>query len=111
LRTSFVSVDGEARQQIIAPASFKLPLIDLTTMAEELRSAEAERLARAEAATPFDLSAGELLRVKVVRLAAEDHLVLLTMHHISSDGWSLGVLIKEVETLYDAYSEGQESPL
>ena len=65
-------------------------------MAEELRSAEAERLARAEAATPFDLSAGELLRVKVLRVAAEEHMVLLTMHHIISDGWSMGVLIKEV---------------
>jgi non-ribosomal peptide synthetase component F len=111
LRTSFITVDGEARQQIIAPATFKLPLIDLTTMPVDSRSAEAERLARAEAATPFDLSAGELLRVTVLRVAAEEHMVLLTMHHIVSDGWSMGVLIKEVGTLYQAYSEGQESPL
>ena len=86
-------------------------MIDLTEMADELRSAEAERLARAEAATPFDLSAGELLRVKVLRVAAEEHMVLLTMHHIISDGWSMGVLIKEVGALYQAYSEGKESPL
>jgi Condensation domain len=86
-------------------------VIDLTTMPEELRSAEAEGLARAEAATPFDLSAGELLRVKVVRVAGEEHMVLLTMHHIISDGWSMGVLIREVGALYQAYSENKESPL
>jgi Condensation domain len=80
-------------------------------MPEELRSAEAEGLARAEAVTPFDLSAGELLRVKVVRVAAEEHMVLLTMHHIIRDGWSMGVLIREVGALYQAYSEGKESPL
>jgi hypothetical protein len=111
LRASFVAVDGEARQEIAEPAPFKLLLIDLSEIAAEFRNGEAMRLVRMEAATPFDLSAGELLRVKVVRLATEEHLVLLTMHHIVADGWSMGVLIKEVDTLYHAYSEGQESPL
>ncbi|HXQ72675.1 MAG TPA: condensation domain-containing protein, partial [Pyrinomonadaceae bacterium] len=111
LRTRFVAVDGEARQQIAEPAPFKLLLIDLSTIADEFRNGEAQRLVRMEAATPFDLSAGELLRVKVLRLAAEEHLVLLTTHHIISDGWSMGVLIKEVDTLYQAYSEGRESSL
>src|SRR6201991_4534612 len=111
LRTRFVMIDGEARQVIAEAASFKLPLIDLTTMPEEWRSAEAERLARSEAATAFDLSAGELLRVKLVRVSAEEHIVLLTMHHIISDGWSMGVLIRELGALYQAYSAGQESPL
>ncbi|HXQ72673.1 MAG TPA: MupA/Atu3671 family FMN-dependent luciferase-like monooxygenase, partial [Pyrinomonadaceae bacterium] len=111
LRTSFITIDGEARQLIAAPVPFKVPVVDLTTMAAELRSAEAERLARAEATTPFDLSAGELLRVQVLRVAADEHIVLLTLHHIISDGWSMGVLIREVGTLYQVYSNGQESPL
>ena len=64
-----------------------------------------------EAATPFDLSHGPLLRVKLLRLAEQEHVVLLTMHHIVSDGWSVGVLIKEVGALYAAYAAGQESPL
>src|SRR6185312_5771272 len=65
----------------------------------------------AERREPFDLTTGPMLRVKLLRLSDEDHVVLLTMHHIVSDGWSVGLLIKEVATLYAAYSQGDESPL
>ena len=65
----------------------------------------------AEAGEPFDLATGPMLRVKLLRLGDEDHVVLLTMHHIVSDGWSMGVLTREVAALYAAYSQGEESPL
>ena len=71
-----------------------------------------QRLAKAEAEQrPFDLATGPLLRVQLLRLGEEDHVVLFTMHHIISDGWSLGVLVKEVATLYEAYIKGEASPL
>ena len=66
---------------------------------------------REEAETGFDLSRGPLLRVKVLKLEEEEHVVLFTMHHIVSDGWSMGILIREVGALYQAYSAGEESPL
>ncbi|HXQ72674.1 MAG TPA: amino acid adenylation domain-containing protein [Pyrinomonadaceae bacterium] len=111
LRTRFVTVDGEARQIISQPAPVAIHVTDLTEMDPALRDAEAIRLGKAEAARTFDLHAGDLLRAKVLRVTAEEHIVLLTMHHIISDGWSMNVLIKEIGTLYEAYSEGKESPL
>ncbi|HYO64433.1 MAG TPA: amino acid adenylation domain-containing protein, partial [Pyrinomonadaceae bacterium] len=85
--------------------------IDLSHMEEAEREAEAVRLAREEAALPFDLATGPLVRASLVRLSGKEHVCLLTMHHIVSDGWSVGVLIKEVAALYEAYASGQESPL
>ena len=76
----------------------------------EERKEEVSRRAREEE-TGFDLSRGPLLRVKVLKLEEDDHLLLYTMHHIVSDGWSMGVLSREVETLYQAYSAEEESPL
>src|SRR6185295_10782358 len=73
--------------------------------------AAVRELAAAEAQHPFDLSAGPLLQVQVLRLAAEDHVVLFTLHHIITDGWSTGILVSEVAALYEAYIEGHESPL
>ena len=75
------------------------------------RQAEAQRLAAAEAYRPFDLARGPLLRARLLRLSDEDHVALLTMHHIVVDGWSMSVLIKEVSTLYRAYVQGNKSPL
>ena len=98
--------------QVIAPASqLQLPVLDLSELPEEEREAEARQLAAAEAAQPFDLSMGPLLRVQLLRFAAEDHVVLFTMHHIITDGWSTGILVREVAALYEAYIEGRESPL
>ena len=111
LRTTFVNYGGEPRQQITAEAQVALPLIDLSALASGAVEAEVELLARAEAGHPFDLSVGPLLRVQLLRLSEEEHVVLLTLHHIISDGWSLGVLIKEAARLYAAYSSDRSSPL
>jgi amino acid adenylation domain-containing protein len=111
LRTTFPEVDGQPVQVLAPPRPISLPLIDLS----DLGAAECEREARwraeAEAQVPLDLSNGPLLRVSVLRLAEEDHVLLLTMHHIVSDGWSMGVLLRELMTLYEAFVDGRDSPL
>jgi amino acid adenylation domain-containing protein/FkbM family methyltransferase len=111
LRTSFIIVAGEARQVIGAVTAIKLPLEDLSQLTVEEREQEAERRASEEAREPFDLSRGPLLRARLLRLAADEHVLLVTMHHIVSDGWSMGVLLREVSALYEAYCAGVESPL
>ncbi|HZH31548.1 MAG TPA: amino acid adenylation domain-containing protein, partial [Pyrinomonadaceae bacterium] len=111
LRTTFAEVEGTPVQVVGAAEPHNLELVDLGGLAEAEREAEARRLASEEARKPFDLSTGPLLRAKLLRLAEEEHVVLLTMHHIVSDGWSLGVLVREVAVLYEAFSRGEESPL
>ena len=98
LRTRFVNVSGEPRQEVLPPVPIKLSVTELDDEGL-LRS-----LVTAESSEPFDLANDLMLRAKLLRLGAEDHVVLLTMHHIASDGWSMGVLIKEVAALYEAYS-------
>jgi aspartate racemase len=98
--------------QIIGePAADTLPLIDLSHLPASERHAEAKRRANNEASRPFDLERGPLLRAQLLRLSAEEHVLLVTMHHIVSDGWSIGILIREVAALYAAYVRGEESPL
>jgi amino acid adenylation domain-containing protein len=109
LRTTFHNDDGEPVQVIAEPRAQKLEVIDLSGLPEAEREEEAQRMAHEEAELPFDLSRGPLFRFRMVRLAEEEHLLLLTMHHIISDGWSLGVLGRELGTLYQAYCAG-ESP-
>ena len=111
LRTSFPEQQGKPLQVIAAEVGFELPLTDLSELAVEEREAEAQRLAQAEAERPFDLAHGPLLRGRLLKLGEAEHFALFTMHHIVSDGWSMGVLIKEVSVLYEAYSRGAESPL
>ncbi|WP_420126162.1 amino acid adenylation domain-containing protein [Longimicrobium sp.] len=111
LRTTFREVDG-APVQVIAPFDgFALPVEDLSGLSEADRKAEASRRASEEAAQPFDLAAGPLFRAVLLRLAADDHVLLLSMHHIVSDGWSMGVLNRELLALHAAYFGGQQSPL
>ena len=111
LRTRFVAVNG-APVQVISPAGqLEMPRIDLSELPEEQQKAKVSQLAAAEAQQPFDLSVGPLLRVQLLRLGTEDHVVLFTVHHIISDGWSSGILVREVGALYEAYIEGHESPL
>ncbi|HZF10319.1 MAG TPA: non-ribosomal peptide synthase/polyketide synthase, partial [Thermoanaerobaculia bacterium] len=118
LRTTFVLLtesDGEP-VQAIAPAAGpgerdRFWQIDLAALPESWRAAELRRLAAAEAARPFDLAQGPLLRTSLVRLAAEDHALLLCLHHIVADGWSLGVLLRELAELYGAACAGRPSPL
>jgi amino acid adenylation domain-containing protein len=111
LRTRFVNTGGEPRQEVLPPAEVKLAITDLGHLSESDREIAVHEMATTEIRKPFDLSHGPLLRVKLFRLGEQEHVVVLTMHHIVSDGWSIGVLIKEVGTLYDAYSRGEESPL
>jgi amino acid adenylation domain-containing protein/FkbH-like protein/thioester reductase-like protein len=110
LRTRFVQVDGEPVQQIREEVRFALPTIDLTTKGEN-REAEVFKQSKEEQLAPFNLSTDLLIRGRLLRLSASEHVLLLTMHHMVSDGWSLGVLIREMAILYEGLVAGKESPL
>jgi amino acid adenylation domain-containing protein len=107
LRTTFATVDGEPVQQIAPTLTLPLPLIDLQALPPDEREAEVRRLVAQEAQQPFDLERGPLIRSHVLRLAPDEHVLLLTMHHIISDGWSIGVFERELATLYNSYVAGQ----
>src|ERR1051325_3607839 len=111
LRTTFAVVE-EQPVQVVAPSPAPgLQLSDLSALSAHEREAEARRLSEDEARSPFDLTDGPLLRARLLRLSAEEHQLLLTLHHIVSDGWSLRVLARELAALYGAYSAGRPSPL
>jgi amino acid adenylation domain-containing protein len=111
LRTVFDIVEGQLVQVIHAAEPTEIVVIDLRDVPEVTRKAQAVRIAMQEAQGPFDLARGPLLRVSLLRLADEEHIALVTLHHIISDGWSTGVFIREVAALYEAYSAGKDSPL
>ncbi|HSG38002.1 MAG TPA: amino acid adenylation domain-containing protein, partial [Thermoanaerobaculia bacterium] len=111
LRTTFEEREGQPVQVVAPPRPWRLPLADLSALPEEARRAEAVRVAGEEAARPFDLGRGPLLRTMLLRLDEAEHALLLTMHHIVSDGWSMGVLVREVGALYAAAAAGTPSPL
>ncbi|HEX7239949.1 MAG TPA: amino acid adenylation domain-containing protein, partial [Longimicrobiaceae bacterium] len=111
LRTVLARVDGEPVQVIREPAPRVLPVADLSALPAEARGREAHRLAVEDARRPFDLSRGPLLRAALARLADDDSLLLVNLHHVVSDGWSMGVLVREVSALYGAFSRGEPSPL
>jgi acyl carrier protein len=104
LRTVFAEVDEKPVQVILAPEPLPLPVTDLSALPLERREQEARRLASEEALAPFDLARGPLLRARLLRLADDEHLGLLTVHHIVSDGWSTAVLTREVAALYEAFA-------
>ena len=109
LRTAFPAVDGLPPQAAAVPA--ELAVADLSVVPAAEREAAALQLARQEAGRPFDLAAGPLCRPLLARLGQQDHLLILTMHHIVSDGWSMGVLIRELTALYTAFTAGRGNPL
>ncbi|HET7228765.1 MAG TPA: amino acid adenylation domain-containing protein, partial [Longimicrobium sp.] len=109
LRTRFPSADGEPVQVIGPPAPVALAAADLSSSADAEDALRA--LCASEALRPFDLAAGPLLRGTLARLGEGDHALLLTLHHIVSDGWSTGVLVRELSALYTAFSRGEPSPL
>ncbi|HEV7672584.1 MAG TPA: non-ribosomal peptide synthase/polyketide synthase [Thermoanaerobaculia bacterium] len=111
LRTTFLLDDGEP-VQVVSPTG-KVPLgrMDLSHLAAAGREREAHRLAEEDARRPFSLLSGPLLRTTLIRLAAEEHLLLIATHHIVSDGWSAGILVRELGALYTAFSQGRSSPL
>jgi amino acid adenylation domain-containing protein/non-ribosomal peptide synthase protein (TIGR01720 family) len=111
LRTSFSAVAGRPVQVIAQNQSVPLPLIDLSELPGTEREAVIQQLAREESWRPFDLATGPLLRITLLRFGAEDHVVLMSVHHIVSDGWSLGVLTRELTVLYESFSRRGPSPL
>src|SRR5438128_7504546 len=111
LRTTFEAVDGRPRQVIHAAEPVDVRLVDVRASSTGTHEAEAQRLAAEEGLRAFDLAEGPLFRAMLVRLADDDHVLVLTMHHIVSDGWSLGVLFRELAVLYEAFASGHPSPL
>jgi acyl carrier protein len=111
LRTTFMEVDGEPVQVIHEAAPIALPVTELKGLADDEREAEITRLSVEEARRAFDLDRAPLLRAGLIKLADDEHVLLFTVHHIVTDGWSMGVLVKEVAALYEAYVNGEESPL
>jgi len=110
LRTTFEEHDGEPIQRVHERVELTLPLEDLSALAPAEGEARVRELVRLEAGQPFDLARGPLVRGRLVKLA-EEHVLLFTTHHIVSDGWSMGVLAREITALYGAYVAGQDSPL
>ncbi len=111
LRTTFVMVDGVPVQIITPTPTVFLSVVDLQTLPEGEQSTEVRRLATQEAERPFDLTKGPLLRITLLQLGEKSHVLLLVMHHIISDGWSLGIFIRELSALYEAFSTAAPSPL
>jgi amino acid adenylation domain-containing protein len=111
LRTRFAIVDRTPVQIISPTLEVPLPLIDLSGLDDIERQVQVQAELANESHLPFDLDIGPLIRARVIRLAADEHLLLFNMHHIISDGWSIGVLTREVTTIYGAYVEGRASPL
>lgn len=132
LRTTFVQDNDQTRQVIQAPTPVVLPVLDLRHLSPTAQAAEVERLARLETLRPFDLDRDLMIRATLLCLhgtaapaghaatsngavvtppATQTHILLLTLHHIAADGWSLGVLVRELTALYAAFAQGQPSPL
>ncbi|MBR8834794.1 MAG: amino acid adenylation domain-containing protein, partial [Stigonema ocellatum SAG 48.90 = DSM 106950] len=113
LRTTFKVLDGQPLQVIPAESCANVPLcvLDLRQLSKDDGEAEAKRLITADVVRPFDLSQGPLLRVMLLVLKETEHILLVNMHHIICDDWSIGVLIRELGTLYAAFAQNQPSPL
>ncbi len=111
LRASFPSVGGQPVQFISPSMILSLSVVDLASLPAPEQENEARRLANEEAERPFDLARGPLVRATLLRVAREDHVLVLTLHHIVSDEWSIGVLYRELSALYEAFFKGRSSPL
>jgi NRPS condensation-like uncharacterized protein len=104
LRTTISDEEGQPEQVIAEELRLRLTIEDLQELPETKRETEARRQVEEEAQRPFNLAQGPLLRASLLRLRPEEHLLQLTMHHIVSDGWSMGVLFEELASLYEAYA-------
>lgn len=111
LRTNFVAVEGKPIQIITPSLNLPLPIVDLQTLEPLEQATQVQLLATESELQPFDLSCCPLLRIKLLQLSQKEYVLLLTMHHIISDAWSIGVLIQELATLYEAFCAGKSSPL
>ncbi|MDF5714836.1 MAG: amino acid adenylation domain-containing protein [Rhizonema sp. NSF051] len=111
LRTNFKTVEGQPIAVISSMTLLLLPILDLSELPFEQQDSTVRQLILVEAQQPFDLKSELLLRVRLLRLSKQKHIVLVTMHHIASDGWSIGVLVREVIALYEAFCAEKPSPL
>jgi amino acid adenylation domain-containing protein len=111
LRTSFPLIDGDLVQVISPPSGLPIPIIDLHNLNQPEQQNVSNKLAEAEFGRPFDLETGPLTRVVLIRHSAEEHTIICALHHLISDGWSKGVLVKEISTVYEAFCRAEPSPL
>jgi len=111
LRSTFEMIEGQLNQVVREGVTVPLCVVDLRYLPVNQREAAARQQAIAQSQTPFDLTADILLRVTLFQLDAVDRILLLNLHHIVADGWSIGVLVREIGTLYTAFSSGKPSPL
>ncbi|WP_342374022.1 non-ribosomal peptide synthase/polyketide synthase [Myxococcus stipitatus] len=111
LRATFHTAQGTTVQRIASDVVLALPVVDVSTVPQATREAEVERRILAEVKRPFDLSRAPLMRVLLLKLAEQEHVLVLTMHHIISDGWSMDILVREMAALYEAITAGRPSPL
>ena len=111
LRTRFAAEDGTPRQVISPPAYWKLPITDLRDLPESEREPRARQHIFEESQTHFDLANGGVFRARLLRLTGTESILIIAMHHIASDAWSLGVFIREISALYKAFTRNEPSPL
>lgn len=111
MRTIFPEVDGKPVQRVLPRIAFKLAEIDLSHLPESERQPECDRIGGIEARAPFDLAAGPLIRVSLVRLSSDAAIVLVTTHQVVSDGWSIGVMAREMGQIYAALAAGGKADL
>ncbi|MEK9138932.1 MAG: condensation domain-containing protein, partial [Bacteroidota bacterium] len=111
LRTTFRIDNGEPAQVISPPFPLHINLLDIERLSDTPEAASIEKTVVEELQRPFDISTGPLLRTALLRLGEEEHIAVMAMHHIISDGWSVGVLVREFVVLYDCFSHGRPSPL
>lgn len=111
LRTTFLAEAGRPHQRAARELTLRLPVVELGEAGPGGWEGEVQRLAAEEAKRPFDLAAGPLIRVRLLRLGEGEHVVLLTVHHIVSDGWSMTLLVRELAAVYEAFRLGRPSPL
>ena len=111
LRTTFSAIDGEPIQIVASSLTLAVPVVNLHGLSGPEREATALRLANEEAQRPFDLERGPLVRTTLLSMGGDEYIFLLTVHHIISDGWSLGVFWDELLTIWTAFDRGEPSPL
>ena len=111
LRTVFISIDDEVRQVVLSTLEFDLPISDISELPAVQREQAALSMAGEEASKPFDLSKGPLLRVKLLRLSPVEHILVLVIHHIIVDGWSMNLLFHEMGELYASFVVGRQPQL
>ena len=111
LRTSFIKIEGEPFQVINSHVPYSMPVVDLSGLSAEDRDTQALRISNEEAARPLDLGTAPVARAELLRLDAEDHVFVLTIHHIAYDLWSGGIILEEIESLYASSSRGEPTSL